>query len=642
MSKQGKRTDPAGGWQPTAVAAAAVVVYLNALRNAFVWDDQHLIVGNPAIKSWERLPSLFGADLFTGSVLSQYYRPLQAATYLVDYQLWGLNPLGFHLTNLLLHAVVSVLFFFFAARLAGERRSALAAALLFAVHPVHTEAVTYVAGRSDPLSAVFLLTALLLGVARPDGHPLRPPLAGALIRTALLCAAAFFLALLAREAAMILPLLWLLSVAFVQGRADAARQDALSSAPRVALFLSGMLAALAGYLAIRAAAVGLQAVAGAPAQVDLAHRLMTLPRVVLEYLVIWLVPVDLHMERTVRVAESLLEPATLLCTGLVAGLVALAIRWRREAPLVAFGVAWFFVALLPVSNLVPLSTFVAEHWLYVPSMGLFLAAGWGCGRLWDLGWQQPVATALVVLVAVYGGLTMRRNLDWRDEQTLYAATVALAPTSARAWTNLGHAHQQAGRLDQARAAYERALALLEGPAAGATEDASAAQAYEAARRFDSDAADAHNNLGNVYRSWGQLEAAEREFRRALEINPRHVAAHNNLALTFDALGRGDEARAEFETALRIDPEHATTHSNLGNYYFRRDRLQEAREHYLAAIRLNPDYAEAYNNLGSVQFRLGDAAAAENAYRRALRLRPDLAEVRRNLDIVLRSRVPQKE
>jgi tetratricopeptide (TPR) repeat protein len=605
--------------------AAALAVYLNALPNAFVWDDLHLIVNNPAIKRWDRLAALFAADLFPPSVPSHYYRPLQALTYLVDYHLWGLTPAGYHLTSALLHGATAVLLYRLAHALTRDAPAALAAATLFAVHPIHTEAVTYVSGRSDPLSAPFLLAALL-AFLRARG---RPP-----GRWSALSAAAFLLALLAREAALGLVLLVPLVDAAVRHR-DAEPPGSVPAWQRARRYLpyAGVLFL---YLALRVSAVGTGAPPAATAAVSLPLRLLTMLEVTARYLGLLLVPVNQHMERVIAPAASPLAPAVLGSAVVVAGLVAVAVACRRRAWPVTFGLAWFGVALLPVSNVVPLATFMAEHWLYVPSMGLFVAAGWSLARLAARGWRRAAAATAAAAILVYGGATVHRNRDWRDAVAIYQATLAHAPHSVRALTNLGHAYQEAGRLDDAVAAYRRAMAVggdrpveAPGPAAGDPRGASAPVPGELA--------DAHNNLGNVYRQQGRFEEAAGEFRAASAINPRLVAAYDNLGVTLEAMGRGEEARQAFEAALRVDPDAATVHSNLGNYYFRRGDLGRARAEYLTAIRLNPDYAEAHNNLGSVHVNEGRLDLAEQAYRTALQLNPSLEAVRRNLATVIERR-----
>lgn len=564
------------------VAATAFAVYANALPNAFLWDDLFLVVGNPAIKRWDALPALFTSDLFPGAVRSGYYRPLQALTYAADYRVWGLFPAGFRLTNVAWHAATAVLLYAVGVRVIGVATAALLAALVFAVHPIHVEAVAYVAGRSDPLSAACMLAAVLAF--------LRGDRAGRVASAAL-----YFLALLAREAALVLPLLVLVA-------------DRLPPrAPRRPLRdYWPYLLAFAVYAALRAVSVTPGA-SPATAAVPLGVRLLTSAEVIVRYLAILVVPLGLHMERAVAPVTSLVDPAALAAVAAVAVLVAPVVALRTRAWPVALGVAWFFAALLPVANVVPLATFMAEHWLYVPVMGLCLAVGWGAARS-----TAGIAVVAVVIV-VFSGLTVRRTMDWRDGRTLYESLLPLAPESIRVHVNLAQAYQEAGDGSRARAAYE-----------------------EVVRRWPDrpETADALNNLGNLERDAGRPEEALRAFEAALALQPSHVAARNGRALALQAIGRADDAERELAAALAIDPTAATTHSNLGNLYFRRQEIARARDAYLEAVRLDPDHADAHNNLGSAYHLLGERALAEREYRTALRLDPQSAGAQRNLAILL--------
>ncbi len=565
------------------VAAAAFGVYANALPNAFLWDDLFLVVGNPAIKRWDALPGLFASDLFPGAMRSGYYRPLQALTYALDYRIFGLAPAGFRLTNVAWHAATAVGLYVLGVRVLGTATAALVAALLFAVHPLHVEAVAYVAGRSDPLSAALMLGAVLAFLRR-DG------------RARLVSAGLFGCALLAREAALVLPLLLVVVDRVPPG---ATRRPLRDFWPYALV--------LAGYGALRYASVGGGAVVPATASVPLGFRLLTTAEVIVRYLGLVVAPVGLHMERSVAAVASPLDPTALAAVAALAGLLAAAVWARGRAWPVTLGVAWFFVALFPVANVVPLATFMAEHWLYVPVMGLCLALGWAASRA-----PAGVAVALAAVV-LFGGLTVRRNLDWRDAPTLYTHLLPLAPDSLRVRVNLAQALQDAGEREQARVAYE-----------------------EIVRRWPErpETADALNNLGNLDRDAGRPLAALGAFERALALRPEHVAARNGRALALQAVGRTDEAERELAAALALDPAAATTHSNLGNLYFRRNELARARDAYLTAVRLDPDHADAHNNLGSAYYRLGERALAEREYRTALRLDPRSAGAQRNLAILL--------
>ncbi len=364
---------------------------------------------------------------------------------------------------------------------------------------------------------------------------------------------------------------------------------------------------------LRALSVASEPGPAATAAVPLGLRLLTTATVVVHYLGLVVAPRGLHMERVVTPVASPLEPTALGAVMALALLVAGAWRLRTRAWPVTLGVAWFLVGLLPVANVVPLATFMAEHWLYVPLMGLCLAAGWSAVALPARAWRRPAWLAVACVVVALGGLTMRRNLDWRDGRTLYERLLPLAPDSMRVRVNLAEAYQQAGELDRARVAYEEVLRR---------------------RPNEHDAADALNNLGNLERGAGRTTEALAAYDRALALQPRHVAARNGRALALQALGRSDEAERELDAALALDPDSATTHSNLGNLYFRRDEIARARDAYLAAVRLDPGHADAHNNLGSAYFRLGDRARAEAEYRTALRLDPRSTGAERNLAIVL--------
>ena len=594
------RPETRAPWREALLAAVAFLVYLNSFGNAFVWDDVVLIQNNPAVKTWSALGAIFSKDILPGGGHGDYYRPLQMASYLVDYSIWRSDTLGYHLTSTALHAAAAVLLYRMALLLLGSTGAAFTAALLWAVHPVHTEAVTYLSGRSDPLSAVFLLLALL-AFARDR--------ASRFSRWRALSFVACFLALLAREAAVIAPFL----VVLVDRGLDVEKKErgATGWRQRVVWRYLPYLGVDLLYWGLRLATVGPSSASGATAVLSLPLRLLTMLKTVVAYLVFLAVPLDPHMERRIAPAGGLFEPRV-LGAALVVSLL-FAVAWRQRKNPVGLGIAWFFVALVPVSNVVPLATFMAEHWLYVPSMGLFLAVGWGLARVAAAGWPQPVAAFVVVAAAALGSLTVRRNRDWRDARSLFESTVAAAPYSARAYSNLGNTYLMAGELDNAAVALNRALALYpEG-------------AREAGRT--------HHYLGVLERDRGRLDLAMEEFRKALALDPRDALVLGEVGLTESVQGHDAEAERAFEASLAVDPQAAVVHSNYGNHFFRLGHLERALAQYREALRANPDFTQAYNNLGSAYYRLGKSDLAIAAYREALRLDPGLSEARKNLEIV---------
>lgn len=587
--------------------AAALIVYINCVGHGFVWDDEYLVVDNPQIKDWRRAVSLFVSDLFPPVQASGYYRPLQALTNLADYHVWGLLPAGFHLTNILLHAAAALMFYVVGAVLLRNPPAALLAALLFAVHPVHTEAIAYIAGRSDPLAAVFLLAALLGFAYYRRGTGTR------WLITSLAC---FALALLAREASLALILL----LPLVDANERRLR-DEPASAMRTARYVVPYLTVVIAYVLVRRAVINAPALIGPPADTPVGLRALTMMNAFAQYCALLLMPVNLHMERAITVATSFVYPTGLVGLALLLSLIAVAVYTRRAAWPATLGIGWFLIMLVPVANIWPLATFMAEHWLYVPSMGVFLLVGWGLERLWPMRQQRTALAVTLAVCAVLGAATITRNRDWRGPIPLFEATTRSAPHSARAWTNLANAYREAGRADAARLAYDRARqAIAAAPPPRITRSARQA-AHEMAL------------LANIEQQNGRFTEAEARYRAALALDQSLPSAWNNLGLTLNALGRPQDAADAFAAAIRLYPDFAAAHSNLGNVRFRRGELEQAKADYQSALRLNPEYAEAYNNLGSVSFRLGDPVAAAAAYRQALRLKPDLAEVRRNLAVV---------
>ena len=576
-------------WVPVVVCGATIAVYASALGDGFVWDDGNIVVSNPSIKHWSEAAHLFVSSLERNT---EYYRPLLGLSFLVDYQLFGPWPAGFHLTSILVHAGVGVLLYLLAARVLGDRLAAVFAALLFVVHPVHTEAVTYVSGRSDPLAAVFALAALIWSL-----DPRRRALS----------VAAFFLALLSRETSMGVLLLVVLLDVTLAPRATWTARIGRRYLPYVG--------ALALYLVMRSLSVGTGTVTNETAAYTLGTRLLTLPKVVVAYLALLVVPSSLHMERVVAPATSPVDPTVLGPLALLAVLAAALVIWRRAIWPVAFGAAWFGLALVPVANIVPLATFMAEHWLYVPSMGLFIAAGWALGRL-ATRTRPAVAIAVVAVLSVaYGARAARRNLDWRDDRTLYQATLRFAPESARVHGNLGRVYWMEGDVEAAKRELDRAIEL---------------------RPRHWQTADAYNQRGVIYQQEGRHPEALQDFQRAIELYPRNPAPYVNLATTLQAFGRIDDARRALETAIAIDPRYASAYVNLGNLLFNAGDLARARELYTKAIALDPELGDAHHNLGAVYFREGRFALAADSFRTALRLNPRSAMARQNLESAIRA------
>jgi len=438
----------------------SLAAYAPALRNGFVWDDQALILRDPLIRSWQLIPEGFTHFLFTDASASDFYRPVQRATYSLDYAVFFLSPMGYHLVSLLWHAAAAVALFCFAeeflatCKMEPVRRCwvAFLAALVWAVHPVQSAAVIYVAGRADPLAATFGFLGLYLALRllRANGTGKWFFGAGA--------ALSFLASALSKEIGLTFLFVWLIIALAQRSR-------------RVLLGAVGLVVGVSiVYLSLRLTAEHTPAPAAAPA--PLLVRPIIVSRAVAEYAGVLLFPWRLHMERDVEThpngfgpasmgVASLRELQTLLGLLLIAAIVFALWRSRRR-PEIFLPLLLAVACYLPISGLITLNATVAEHWLYLPSAFLFLAAtaalassGWIVGKNFL---SRMALASLTIWLLFLPVRTFLRTFDWRDQRTFLTRTIADGGDSPRMWINLGGLELNEGHLESARQALDRALA----------------------------------------------------------------------------------------------------------------------------------------------------------------------------------------
>jgi tetratricopeptide (TPR) repeat protein len=522
-------------WAPyLGLALVAFAVYANTLRGGFVYDDQ-IILHSPLLGQPWNLAAIFGNQFrpaLAGRVAN--FRPLNDWSHLVNYQLslWitgsGGNGAAFHLVNVLLHAAVVCLAFTWFESLGVARRVAWAAALFFAVLPIHTEAVANITGRSEPEAALFGLAFLILHRRRSTG----------------LAAAAYALALLCKESAIaFLPLavamdLWLPAKAGGTLRpAHAAENEKRPPFRSYALFVA--IAAL--WLGWRAYAVrdadrSPTIVQNPLLFVPLAERLLTALRVQLDYLRLELLPIQLSSDYSfdqIPVVTSAFDPRVWAFAAVFAGAIALAWIVRKRAPVVPFAVLGYAILFSTTSNLIlPIGTIMGERLAYAPSLlfCLLLALAIGSAERW-VG-QRGVALVVVLLALAYGAKTFVQNRVWHDELSLFTEQARTAPDSAKAHAQFGNALSDVGRDREAIAEYERSLAI---------------KVYKP---------DVYYQLGNALsRVHADPERCIAAYRGAIQLLPGHLDARAALAQALISAGRLDEARAEVSEIEKRDPAH---------------------------------------------------------------------------------------
>jgi tetratricopeptide (TPR) repeat protein len=449
-----------------AVIIVAVLVYLPSLAAKFVWDDTALVLRDPLIRSWRLASEAFDHFLFLDATGSDFYRPIQRLTYLVDYGYYAFNPWGYHLTSVVVHALAAGALFLLArtliAQLSVERPApmwpAFATAVIWAVHPLHTSAVTYISGRADPLAALFCFIGLTLGL-----RSVRNPLLNWREFVAGLC---FLLSALSKELGLIGFLLWLITLAF-----------AGATSRRVFVAVAISAGALGAYAFMRSGAQHLAPPVVAPSH--LSERPALAAAALGEYSALVLAPTVLRMERgQARWPKSqqdshntIFQPpqAGMIAAGcaaaaLIAAWLIHSIRQRHRAQALALTLS--ITSFFPVSNLITLNATVAEHWLYLPLAFLLIAGMLDFAR-WIERWRGPhpawAALSLAVLVMwtlALAARTWMRQSDWKDQQVFLEKTIADGGGSARMFINRALESIRRDDRPAARADYERAEQLM--------------------------------------------------------------------------------------------------------------------------------------------------------------------------------------
>ncbi|NQT06292.1 MAG: tetratricopeptide repeat protein [Candidatus Omnitrophica bacterium] len=550
------------------------ISYANSLQNGFVWDDEFLVRDNSYIRSFSHVKDIFKNYLaYSSGNVNNFYRPVQDLSFMIDYFLWGYDPMGFHLTNVILHGLCAILLYILAVRLFKDNRVAFITGALFGVHPINTEAVTYVAGRADSLYLLFLLLAFIcfLKAIKPlNGKKGIDP------KFYVISLASYALSILSKEIGLIFPLFILVyHVSFIKDTPPDKKIRGLYL-PYILIF--GL------YIMMRKTVLDFSAVSPSflMAKFSLYERLLTSSKVIISYLRLLLLPFGLHMERTIKIARSLFEPDAALALFMVAAIVAAAFRaHKRQARKFSYALFLFFVGLLPVSNIVPINSFIAEHWLYLPAIGIFAIAAMGIVRLSDarMIFNSKIASkALALLITVgilsfYTHLTIERNRAWKDEVAFFKDTLRYVPNNARLHLNFGNTYFELGDIDKAIEEYKKASELNPKDPLP------------------------YGNMGSAYINLGKYKEGKEYIERALALNPNYPDALFNMGLIHEAMGSLEEAESFYKKGLALRPYFLPYHMGIASLYQRMGRIDMARRHWQEALKINPNADKARQMLG---------------------------------------------
>jgi Flp pilus assembly protein TadD len=572
-----------------ALVALVAVTYANAMQNSFVWDDHLFITGNPAMRlALRETPRFFVSSVWKSASATEsvgvYYRPLVVSFFWANSRLWGQNPVAFHAVTLLLHMVTAVIVYRIGLLLlARDALSALLAAAIFAVHPVHNEVLGRAASGEVLFGLLSVLTLFLF--AR-----------GSLI----LSLACFSAALLAKESAVMLPV----ALAILAVHRQGLRRGGVSILPYALL--------TAGYLGVRALVLD-QPLGWAVMQPPLT-RVFTMASAAFDYARLLLVPYPLRPFYPAVWHDHLLEATVLGGIALVMAL-GLGARRARKDGVTLFLLASPGILLAPVIwqvNRFPVGfehAALAERFLYAPAIPAALLAGLLLHRAKPARRRYLTAGALLV-IAVFAVLSARANRLWKNDLVLFRAIARSTPEAVFPHVNLGYALRQRGDLEAAAGEFRQALSLMpENPGA-------------------------HVGLGMVYQLQGRFEEAIMEYRTASALLPEAPGAQD-LGVAYSIRGRREGDAREDPGGPRTRSNSFAAHLSLGMVFHKAGQLENALSEYRLALGLDPASAEAHNNLGVILWKRGQRQEALREFEAARRLQPDSPLALQNLEAARR-------
>ena len=623
--KGGVRAGRAKLWIVLLVFTLAVGLYVNTINHELLFDDVTLILQHPRV-----------AELQWLKILSFHeYRPIRTLTYTANYWLGGEDPYGYHLVNVLLHGFNAVLVLLLLFKLTSSSLLAGVGAIVFASHPVQTAAVAYVSGRKDLLATFFILLGCYwYSVYKSNRRR----------SFLLLCLLGFLLGVLSKEVAIVFPvLLFLIDFCLPRGtskpgqKAPAEHTGAffgqLGRTIRKSWpFYAGGLALAAGglyyalYLLPASRKIGFWGG-------SLETNLGTSFKLFLHYLKLVLVPYPLIADYSgdvFPISKGLTEPATVVSILALVGFVSLAIWSYRKSALLSLGMFWFLITLLPVLHIFPFHEIAADHFLYLPVVGVALVGGSAVDYLVRVKDKRLPGWALFgALIVVWGLLTVDRNGDWKDPQTLWEATIKQAPGSSRANSNLGNIYANQGRSDLGIYYTKRSIEL------------------------DPSQSIAWNNLGTIYWKQGRtarlkgnpkeaLRLQEKEavpaLEKAIELDPSNhspvlmlAQCYREFALLAEDEGRPDEAFAYRSRAiqdfLRVlkkekrSKEYQAAWLPLAGVFMDAGLHDQALYYLGKLLKVYPKYPQGHYFTGLCHFKLGQFRKAIPPFEQACLLRP---------------------
>ncbi len=593
-----------GKWLIIIVFAAAVLSYCNTFNAGFTLDDLPIVAENPLIRSLANIPEIFRSNYWGYSEKfsdKSLYRPLTITSYAINHAIHGLTPGGYHVVNVLLHAAVSVLMFVLLVSMFGNRCLAFVSAVIFAVHPIHTEAVSGVVGRAEIMA---LLGTVLCCVTY---EKVRWASSASTGRTTFMWGSfsvlAYFSGMCSKETGVIAPAVIVLAEMLIPQNRFLFRRHR-----NAVLLFAAYIGIACIYLMMRANAIETKNINVGFVDVETHHRVFTALRVCLEYVGLHVFPITLSADywiTDVPIARWPWEPGVAAAIVVLVGCLAVVVGCWRRLPAFSWGILIFIVTLAPVSNIVfPIGVMKAERILYTPSFGLIIAfASLFCIVLQKPRFRLAMVVFLVGTVSALSMRTLKRNVDWNNNGNLARATLKTSPNSPIFNSIMGYWYRERGRNAEAR---EHFMVTIE---------------------WNPKDQIALYNLGNINLDEKRYEEAISYYNKALELKPNYIAALNNLGRTLLSLQRYTEGRDVFRRIVELQPNQPEAYVNLFSVHYVLKDPEPVLELAETAVSRFPNFAPLQLNAAAILKMGGLIAEAEAASARAYALDPNIGKSR---------------
>ncbi len=554
------------------ILVVSSVIYSNSLDNSFQYDDAFNIVENTLIRDFKNIPAFFTKPVSSSSPRWKAgYRPLLMTSFTINYKLGKLNVRGYHIVNILFHIMNSVLVYvlIFTVLSLGEKKEelpenrsvkyiiSLFVSLLFAVHPINTEAVNYIWQRSVLMASFFYLVTIILFIRYFKANK---------FIILFFSMISYALALLSKEIAISLPIIiMVIDLYFISGF----NRDRFIQHFKKYHSLFLLITLL--YLVMRFFGHGAIKEFSSPDKTGMFKYFITQPGVIIEYLKLIFFPGGLSIYHDYPVAKGITDVNVLFSLAVILLAILVSIKLIKVSRLASLFILWFFIVLLPTSSILPLHIIMNEHRLYLPCIGIFTAF---TALLFKLIHDKPRRKFLIaflsIIIIVFSMLTLKRNTEWKDEYTLWSETVRQYPENAHANNYLGMGIFDKGLIDRAIELFEKSVELVPG------------------NSFF------RNNLGSAYASKGLIDKAIMEFEEAIRLNPERYDVYNNLGNAYFLKKFYDRAIEYYKNAILLNPSNIDAYDNLIRTYSEKNMNAEAKEVYERALKIDPNSLKLRN------------------------------------------------